>query len=700
MRKLLFLFLIVIFSIGITEAKYCDYIEDDCKINTTVNFALNDVATATNAGTLATSASPGNWRTITAVKKIAGVKIYEIHATLGGDTFDAQVKIDLNCDGDCSDSGENCNAKYNEFGETIDLVYNNEVVGTITVYHYPSSFDAYFAYNSKWDEVPAGAWVTGTLNSKWLYNIPTGACYSFTGWYYTETQNTGAGTWLNGNTVLNNAVKVQTRWSSGDLREDILEDVKAIKQVDIVYQLEGEVIFEECRDLTGNYIASMISTTGAKYPMKLVDYNDGTVLIEETALEVYAKNDDVINGILYDRVDLSTSLDYSCWTSSESSFVTNVAILKVKGNGGIWIKDYRVKINGFEDVVTDYTYDISEYVGETINITIEPLFDSRLAETFTIDVVNGENIIELNNYYYSVQLRAFYKTPMGNLKPISFKWTIEGDMKPDKNTLIGDLNFQGTAYSDTTVIIPAGSYNVSFEASILGFPKSDTQSVDLLDEQYYKYVTFYASLTDTEVVNGSSVSAILQVIINDQYGNDVNNATVKVYDGNSTLLANQITSDGQAIVGGLEIGNSYKVEVWIGATKKAERTVTITEASQTVIITVNVNEQEKSYLDSGGDAGIQGGTATEGDTHTVAQNIVLSILGSYGFWGLVILISITVLAAANGGEKIGLITFVAGLGVLTFVIPLLPQVIFVVVAVIAFILFGWQAVGKIAEGRS
>ena len=65
-----------------------------------------------------------------------------------------------------------------------------------------------------------------------------------------------------------------------------------------------------------------------------------------------------------------------------------------------------------------------------------------------------------------------------------------------------------------------------------------------------------------------------------------------------------------------------------------------------------------------------------------------------------ILISITVLAAANGGERIGLLTFVAGLGVLTFVIPLLPQVIFVVVAVIAFILFGWQAVSKVVEGRS
>jgi len=325
-----------------------------------------------------------------------------------------------------------------------------------------------------------------------------------------------------------------------------------------------------------------------------------------------------------------------------------------------------------------------------------PLFDERLAENKTVTISKGENIVELDNYYYAVQLKAQYKDLLNNIFPIAFSWKIEGVMLPDKETEAGNLIYGGTAYDNYTVIIPAGYYNVTFKSNILGFEKSDTKQVSLLDNNYYKFITFVATLTSTEIEEGNATSAILQVIVQDQYSQKVDNAVIKVYD-NNLLIANQKTVRGVAIIGGLEIGKTYTVEVWFADKKKAEKAVTINDAATTILFTIHISEDEiitttVTPPPPPGDGGGEGG-------EEVAQNILAAVVGNYAFWGFLLLCVLSVAAASSAGERIGLIVFVGGLGVLTFVIPLLPTAIFMIVAIVAGILFTWKVMDKIMGNR-
>jgi len=677
-----------------TVEGYCEFAE--CKAVTHIGFAFNGYASYSGSGDFdyCLSDEVGE-NTLIQVKVTLPKIVGEVHLYSDDSNFyKAQFKIWNEQTQTWSYFETTC------WGETYDLIYNNIDYGDAVVYHYPGEMHIYFVWDTdKLYELSANDYLTASRKSAWECS-GVGVFHKLALPKHCDKTYGSVDDPDLSKLLLLRADSCNSYCNCGVGSENkYVENIPDIREGTIIYQASAAGELETCKDIEGNFIHAFNITTSV--PFKWIGYNSENVLKSGTAKsDLFITKSELAFIRFYDSFDFQ-AINESCMTQG-GGFRT--ATLKVKGNGGIWINNYKIVINGEDEKVVDgYTADISAYVDQNVTIDVYPLFDERLKETHNVSVVEGLNELQLSNYYYSIQLRAYYKDPLGNLKPVGFSWLIQGVMKPDKVNYAGNFSMGGTGFSNFTVLVPAGEYNITFGANVLGFNKEDTQTLTLLDDAYYRYVTFIASLTSTEIEQGASSSAILQVILKDQYGNDVNNATIKVYDGNNTLIANQFTHDGQAIVGGLEIGSSYKIEVWVGQTKKAEKSITITEASQTVIITINLNEQEEKYLSGGGDTAFGGGTGgaiTGGDTHTVAQNIVLSIFSSYGFWGLVILISVTVLAAANGGERIGLLTFVAGLGVLTFVIPLLPQVIFVVVAVVAFILFGWQAVGKIAEGRS
>lgn len=388
----------------------------------------------------------------------------------------------------------------------------------------------------------------------------------------------------------------------------------------------------------------------------------------------------------------------SCFKTAQ---IQETKTLIVKDLAGNRLQSFKVVFAGGEEfVATDFAANVTIMPSGTYNVTIYPLL-LPFAYNTTLTLAPGVNEVTVPVYAYFVNLRVFYRPPPvgsagSTVLPLSFYYNYTGEVRPNKTTVVGTVASSVMyANENATVQLLAGNYNFTVKTRIMFAERTKTVNVSLLDDKYNKYITVYFGLAGEEAQIGESISPILRVVVLDQYNNPVNNVTIKVYDNNS-LVANQVARDGAAIVGGVEIGKSYKIEVWLGVVKKAEKTVTVTSPLEQVFIVINLREEERRIIESGGDA-VAPAAGTSGN-QAFYISLANNLLTNPAIWGLVIVIALAIIASANAGERIGLITFIAGLGVFTYVIPLIPQVIFVVVAIVAFILFSWKVLNKFVEG--
>jgi len=382
---------------------------------------------------------------------------------------------------------------------------------------------------------------------------------------------------------------------------------------------------------------------------------------------------------------------------------------KLVDKAGNTIQEYKL-------IDTDYAVEYTTENGVVnadylmTNVTVIPLFEPALSFDYQINTTDQIITITAENLYvYTVEVVAKFRRPLTNeLTPWPFEYNFDGIMLPDKNTTAGNYAYGGTAYGETIFQLPAGEYNVTISSEVcaLGICREDIRqfTLSLLDNNYYKKIYVEYNVFGSNLDINDTNKSTLNVIVLDQNGNYVNGLIVKLYDNDSVINTVITAEGGKAKFTGLELNHEYTIKVYYYNADtgveilKATKTIVIRSLENTVYVTVYLSKEEKPDLTPTTPPPPGGGGGGEGGEE-VAQNILAAVVGNYAFWGFLLLCVLSVAAASSAGERIGLIVFVGGLGVLTFVIPLLPTAIFMIVAIVAGILFTWKVMDKIMGTR-
>jgi len=695
MEAVKLLFFCLIFLVAVTAAtatvtantNLCYFAKEGCKAFNTVVYSLSGATTGQHSSSsflCFNTACYGIKPVLAGVKKISE-GLYITRISVKGDAYVQEYKT-LNDRNECA-----VTQTTTYFGDHYRMVYNGEYVGDCNYFGRGDGFDVYCTWNDLYENVPAGTMITAEFDSRWFYGA-IGACS------YTLTKMPQQyGSFSFDDVAFNGAANFYgRRTGSTSVSVFSINVIQWGGYVTIYYTKQNKVNVSYCA-LEDGYYTWWSSIT----PINVEYVSNGQVIGSKSAVSGDAVLFSVPHKmVIKEAFDIEVDYNDKLQGCELISMPLGKAELKVKAKeGDIFIKQFRVIVNGTYEYVTDkYSVDLTQFLGQTVDLQIIPMFDDRLAENRTITITVGDNIITLDSYFYAVTMKAYYLNPLGQLKPTAFNYEINGEIVADKENSVGNIIYTGGAIDNYTLIIPAGIYNFTFKTNVLGFNKEDTKQVELLDNNYYRTLTFIASLTSTEISEYANESALLQVYVVDQNDNDVNNAVVRLYDSNNNLIAEQKTKDGYTVFSGLNIGSSYKVSVYVADLKKAEKTVTVNEQAQAIVIKITLSDSERRDLEEE-DGGTETGGIEGGGGGEVAQNILAAVVGNYAFWGFMILCVLSVAAASSAGERIGLIVFVGGLGVLTFVIPLLPTAIFMIVAIVAGILFTWKVMDKIMGNR-
>ncbi|MEO0132986.1 MAG: hypothetical protein ABIK73_08675 [candidate division WOR-3 bacterium] len=390
-------------------------------------------------------------------------------------------------------------------------------------------------------------------------------------------------------------------------------------------------------------------------------------------------------------------LDYNknltCIKKEEEGSLGDVFVC-VKSVSGIPIKKYFLTEN-----ITNNTYTVSDgciklnyLLGlSNVQFIVDPLFLADLRENITLTtIMPGYNYITLNNYYYNINIIAKFINVLGNALPLGCSYTVNGELIPDKSQSIGTFAVAGGFFDNVSLQLPAGNYNLTVKTRIMGISREKQVSLTLLDNEYNKKIIVAFHIIGENVTIESYNTSMLYIQIVDANYAPVAGAKVSVCEENKAICVDYTTDGNGLAKHEVELGKTYKIKVYYADKLKAEKIVTALNSFENIVIAIAISEEERMK-------------ESEEQNITVSDNqkivsISFNILQNPAVLGLIIVLGLAIVAATNAGERIGLITFVAALGVFTYVIPLLPQVIFVVVAIVAMILFSWKIVGRLVGG--
>lgn len=677
MRKLLILFFLLIIAVAGAN-NVCSYGE-------TVELHVVDV----NSGNY-TYSCPGTvsgaWREF---NKTSGITINDYYITqltlqctanCISNVFESNIKV-LDSYGNCTVTPTIYTGQTGLAGAIYDA--NNELVGSFTAYYTASSKMLYlvatyskYTYKFPLRFVISGEWTTAT-HCAFLYNN-----YYFVSLSPTlpdpiakvKTYNSGTGTYISSIGVSPSLVSCNGASST----------INYYVQYNTLYNFSTNFVYDANKN-----ILSFTFYNNTNQNKFIVSYNGTNYTLQSgVTLNLSATNNtltlyDYTTGRLLKTYNLIEKLECFPQTPQEPA---KIAYLRVKTANGIMLEKYKIYVQDYnvEKETTNGVIDLSEFVNQTITLEIKPEFLSSASENITLSVTEGENIVTLSSYFYAVTLRVYYSNLQGYLLPISFNYNFAGDVYPDKTNYRGFMSTGGTAFANITKLLPAGYYNLTVNTTLFGFERSAQKEITLMDNIYYRFYTVKFDLVSSSIEESSALSAMLTVLVENATGKKVDNATVKLFDVNWNKKAEQFTVNGQTTFANLTLYETYYVQVYYKGVKKAEQSVKINYPAEVIKIVVDVDVAEETETGEGL-IEEQAGRA-------------FNIINNPAIWGLVIVIALAIVAAANAGERIGLITFVAALGVFTYIIPLLPQVIFIVVAIIAMILFSWKIAGRFVGG--
>lgn len=356
----------------------------------------------------------------------------------------------------------------------------------------------------------------------------------------------------------------------------------------------------------------------------------------------------------------------------------------------------KVKLYGIADnvtnsynVVDNYVFDVSHLLNRTVNFTVHPLLETRAERSGVVNVTNQTTFILNNTYIYTLSISTVYSHLLGT-NYLFFRYTVTGSACPNKDADCFEYTVGGTADGKLLLQLFAGSYTITLKTKTGMIERSKEFNISLLDNQYYKNIVWSIGLLSDELNLETGNASKLKIIVVDQNGKAVQNALVSIDD-----LISAKTDVNGSVVFDVAFGDNYTVKVYVANNLKAIKYIQVDDVVVNYIIQITLSDEERRQL------------VPTPTTPTPAQptqqfeftaDKITAIMSNPAIWGLIIVIGLAIVAAANAGERIGLITFVAALGVFTYIIPLLPQVIFIVVAIVAMILFSWKVVGRLVGG--
>jgi uncharacterized Tic20 family protein len=323
------------------------------------------------------------------------------------------------------------------------------------------------------------------------------------------------------------------------------------------------------------------------------------------------------------------------------------------------------------------------------SVTVYPLKRTDLAFTTTVSTLSDITTITARIYVYTLQIAVRQIDITGNPGPASFSYNITGQEYANKTTQTNP-NFAtaGNAFDNVTLYLLPGNYNIKLRTVSLIFTRENTTAVSLFDNNYYRKLVWTVGLTSDGFSQTLLTNPVLSVLVIDQNSQPVANAEVQIYDQSGNLLAPKTTGSNGSAVFSVQPGFNYTIRVYYANNLKAVRDIYFPadETTMHVTIPISITPEEKKAAETGNQTVISRTAETVNWAAGILVNPVVIALF------IILLISGTV--AKAGGTEIGLIAMIAGIGLFTFIIPVLPPQILAVIGVAAGVMFGLRIVRK------
>ena len=322
-------------------------------------------------------------------------------------------------------------------------------------------------------------------------------------------------------------------------------------------------------------------------------------------------------------------------------------------------------------------------------ITVYPLKRNDLAFTTTVSTLSDITTITASIYVYTVQIGVKQIDITGNPSPASFSYNITGEEYANKSTLTNpSFATEGTAFDNITVYLLPGNYNIKLRTSTVIFSKENTTAISLFDNNYYRKIIWTVGLTSDRFDQTLLTNPILSVLVIDQNGKPVV-AEVQLYDQSGNLLAPKMTGENGTAIFTVQPGYNYTIKVFYAGNLKSIKNIYYPANETTFHVTIAISISPEERAMASGNNTTAKGIGVE-QTINWATSIIINPL----IIALIMILLIGGAVARVGGTEIGLIAVIAGIGIFTFIVPVLPIQILAVIGVAAGVLFGLRIVRK------